>query len=193
MIVVRPAGQADAAGIARVHVETWRSAYAGILPNDYLVGLSDVRHASAWQRTLSEPLRQHGTFVAADRERGIVGFASSGRVRRSPTVAGEDWSGAGEVYTLYVAPDDQNQGIGRRLLSASFAYLVELGYERAVVWVLASNPSRFFYTAMSGRQIGVQQEAFAGQTVEEIAYGWSGLPAVAAELAAAVRRQTAGF
>ncbi len=34
---IRTATAADAAGIARVHVETWRDAYAGLIPNEVLL------------------------------------------------------------------------------------------------------------------------------------------------------------
>jgi ribosomal protein S18 acetylase RimI-like enzyme len=189
MIVVRPAGEADAAGIARVHVDTWRSTYAGLLPASYLVGLSKARQAANWARLLAHDSERRGTIVAAERELGVVGFISVGPVRKVPTVAAEDWRGAGEVYTLYVSPDHQNDGIGRRLLAAGFAELQARAITRAVIWVLAPNPSRFFYHAMGGRPIGVQQENFAGQTVDEIAYGWRDVAATAAHLAERARGQ----
>ena len=37
---IRAATPMDAAGIAAVHVETWRATYAGILPDNYLVSQS---------------------------------------------------------------------------------------------------------------------------------------------------------
>ena len=36
MLTIRPAEIDDAAAIARVHVDTWRSTYAGIIPQHYL-------------------------------------------------------------------------------------------------------------------------------------------------------------
>ena len=33
MTVIRPARAADAAAIGRIHVETWRDTYAGMLPD----------------------------------------------------------------------------------------------------------------------------------------------------------------
>jgi ribosomal protein S18 acetylase RimI-like enzyme len=190
MIVVRPAGEADAAGIARVHVETWRSTYAGLLPTEYLVSLSTVRQAAGWAQLLSHASERSGTFVATERELGVVGFVSVGKVRKVPVTPDQHWRGAGEVFTLYVAPDHQNQGLGRRLLAAGFTELVKRQLSAALIWVLAPNPSRFFYHAMGGVQIGVQQEHFAGQTVDEIAYGWPDLATTAARLTQSVRKQS---
>lgn len=194
LVVVRPAGEADAMGIARVHVDTWRSTYAGLLPAAYLVGLSKPRRAAYWTQILAQPDERGGTFVAVEREAGVVGFSNIGAARRVPEArrdGAEDWRGAGEVFTLYVAPDFQNGGIGRRLLAAGFAELARRGYQRALLWVLAPNPSRFFYHAMGGQPIGVQQENVAGQTVDEIAYGWRDVAATAAQLAERVRGQGA--
>ena len=76
--------------------------------------------------------------MAQDSEHGIIGFGSAGRARG-------DAPYQGEVFTLYVHPDCQGQGIGQRLLSGLFDGLRERGMNSAVVWVLAMNPARFFY------------------------------------------------
>ncbi len=46
MITIRRARPADAAAIGAVHVAAWRSAYPGILPDDYLARLSVPRQAA---------------------------------------------------------------------------------------------------------------------------------------------------
>ena len=79
---------------------------------------------------------------------------------------------AGEVYTLYVQQDHQGRGIGRRLLKRSLRALLGRGYPSALVWVLASNPARFFYQSMAGQRVGSRTEALWGVLVDEAAYGW---------------------
>ena len=37
---IRAAKPADAGSLARVHVDSWRSTYTGILPDEFLAGLS---------------------------------------------------------------------------------------------------------------------------------------------------------
>jgi hypothetical protein len=39
-LVIREAAPADAPGIARVHVDTWRTTYQGIVPDQFLARLS---------------------------------------------------------------------------------------------------------------------------------------------------------
>ena len=53
MISVRPAKLEDAATLARIYVETWRDTYAGMLPDEMLVNMSEVRHAASWSHELS--------------------------------------------------------------------------------------------------------------------------------------------
>ena len=58
-----------------------------------------------------------------------------------------------------------------------FAALRSAGVSDAYLWVLAGNPSRFFYESMGGTRIAERQESFAGTLLDEIAYGWTDLGA----------------
>jgi len=172
-IMVRPARPGDARGIARLDVETWRAAYAGVLSVDYLVGLSERRREAGWRSVILREPRD--VRVAVDAAGAIVGFGSCGPNRG-------DRSFTGEVFTLYVGPDWQNQGIGRRLLIALFRRLVAAGRQSAILWVLRDNPSRFFYERLGGHQIRRKPLAVGGAAIEAIAYGWPDLPGFLAEV-----------
>ena len=180
-IRIRPARVDDAAAIGRIHVETWQATYAGVLPAEYLASLNEVRRAAWWSNEIRRPSEAGNILVAEDDEAGVVGFGSCGGARRVPPAwLAQSTARVGEVYTLYVAPDFQNRGIGRALLAALFARLGATGAGRGMLWVLAANPSRFFYEAVGGRRIGALDERFAGRDVEELAYGWDDLAATLA-------------
>src|SRR5262249_42058696 len=102
VIHIRRATRADAAAIGRVHVETWQSTYAGLLPDKALAQMSDVRQSAWWSRVLSDPREARGVFVADDEEMGVVGFGSCGPVREPPDGLDGTETRVGEVYTLYV-------------------------------------------------------------------------------------------
>ena len=167
-VVLRRAKPADAAAIARVHVETWRAAYAGLVPDAYLLGMTEAGQTNSWRRTL----RQGGgaNLVAETRGGQVVGFGSCGRPRLGKL------SFQGEVYALYVAIDWQGQGLGRRLLGDLFSALRAAKVSDAYLWVLAGNPSRFFYEAMGGKAVATRAENLWGSTLPEIAYQWRPLP-----------------
>ncbi|MBS0538584.1 MAG: GNAT family N-acetyltransferase [Proteobacteria bacterium] len=177
MITIRRAERRDAASIARVHVETWQSAYAGLLPDAMLAGMSDVRHAAMWSQTLADKDEARGVFVAEDEEMGVVGFGSCGSVRDPPEGLDGTEQRVGEVYLLYVEPDFQDRGIGRCLLDALFRQLAADGFDTAVLWMLAENPTRFFYEGLGGVVAGDRTDTFLGTDVDEVAYAWTDLEA----------------
>ncbi|MBI1881100.1 MAG: hypothetical protein HYR94_23215 [Chloroflexi bacterium] len=45
-MIMRLAQPADAGGIARVHVESWRTTYAGTIPADFLAGCSGADYSA---------------------------------------------------------------------------------------------------------------------------------------------------
>ncbi|HVC56495.1 MAG TPA: GNAT family N-acetyltransferase [Stellaceae bacterium] len=166
-ITIRPARPGDARRIARLDVETWRATYAGILATPFLVGLSAQRREVGWMTVIEREPRD--VRVAVDNDGDILGFGSCGRSR-----AGAEYGG--EVFTLYVAPDWQNQGIGRRLLFALFERLVAQGCGSAIIWVLRDNPGRFFYQRLGGREVRHKIFAVGGKRTEAAGYAWRDLP-----------------
>ena len=172
-ITIRPARPAEAGAIARLDVETWRTTYAGVLSARYLVGLSRQRREFTWRMAILREPRD--VRVAVDAGDMIRGFGSCGPSRSEPHFPGE-------VFTLYVAPDFQNQGIGRRLLIALFRRLVASGLDAAIVWVLRDNPARFFYERVGGRMVSHKPIPVGGAAVEALAYGWPDLPAYLASV-----------
>ena len=178
---IRRATAKDATEIGRVYVETWQSSYAGLLPDELLARMSDVRQSAWWSRALENPGESRGIFVADDEEAGVIGFGSCGPVREIPDAFQGGLDGTetrvGEVFTLYVEPDFQNQGLGRRLLDAMFRQLREQGCDCAVLWMLADNPSRFFYEGLGGAVVGRRTDRMGGTEVEEVAFAWRDLEA----------------
>jgi ribosomal protein S18 acetylase RimI-like enzyme len=182
-IEIRTARPEDAAPIARLDVETWQAAYAGILGTPYLAGLSAVRREAGWAQVISRAPRDVHVAVAGTGE--IVGFGSCGACRGEPEFSGE-------IFTLYVAPDWQNQGIGRRLLRSMFVHLVAQGRRTVVIWVLRENPARFFYQRLGGKEVRRKLLPFNGSQVPASGYGWSDLPGFLASLAESKSRSAEG-
>lgn len=169
VVDLRLASFEDAEAIARIHVDTWRATYAGMLPDSLLVGMSLEKQTAMWQRMLRGG---ETVIVAEDPRHGIIGFGSYGPNRSAKS------SHTGEVYTLYLLPDFQGMGIGQGLLRALFAALSREGHETALIWVLATNPTRFFYEAMGGKPVARRDTVMGGETVPELAYGWDSVHAL---------------
>jgi RimJ/RimL family protein N-acetyltransferase len=138
-VVIREAMPEDARAIAEVHVAAWRWAYRDDLPAEFLEGLTVDDRERGWIEWLASDERT-GTFVAVQ-DGGVVGFCSFGASRDDG--ATEETP---EILTIYLLEDAAGHGIGRVLFAAANDCLREHGYERAMLWVMASNErSRRFY------------------------------------------------
>ncbi|MDQ3396699.1 MAG: GNAT family N-acetyltransferase [Deinococcota bacterium] len=161
--MVRAANEKGAPGIARVHVESWRTTYRGIVPEDFLLSLSYEDREARWARSLSQP--QSAQVIYVLEEDGIVGFASGGPEREGDALY------TSELYTVYLLEAYQGQGRGRALVQAVARALQEAGHERLLVWVLADNPARRFYEALGGKLLKEKAIELGGARSLEVAYG----------------------
>ena len=201
MVHIREARRDDAAGIARVHVESWRTTYRGILPDDYLASLSYADREALWGRWLDAAAAgARAVFVAEDiaaesapagtsdappgqtapanspANSPIVGFASGGRPGRDVT----DFDG--ELYMVYLLQSHQRRGVGKALFRRVVDWLIQDGRQSLFVWVARDNPSRAFYEAMGGRLVRERRAELFGQQIDEVAYGWDDIAALATQL-----------
>jgi ribosomal protein S18 acetylase RimI-like enzyme len=164
--VIRPAVPGDAEAIAAVHLATWRDAYAGILPADFLDALRVNEFAQRWRGRLTAPAER--SFALVYESQGQVRAFTSGGLSR-------DGDGGGEVYTIYVDPACQGQGAGARLLEGAARSLAGAGFTEAALWVFAENHSaRGFYEAQGWRHSGapeaVKTGTFGGAQNTEVRY-----------------------
>lgn len=170
-VLIRPARCGDAGGIARVHVDAWRSTYGGVVPESYLARLSVERRLAMWRRTLCEPDGSTGEFVyvAESSDGEIVGFASGGAEREG----NREFSG--ELYAIYLLESAQRQGLGRQLALAVASGLAERSFDGMLLWVLADNPiGRGFYERLGGKLVGEKEIVMDDVALVEVAYGWRG-------------------
>ncbi len=167
MTLIRPAALGDAQDIARIYVDSWRSTYAGLLPDQTLLRPNAVeREARWWRRALARHRRDNVVYVAEDTAEGLIGFASGGGTRNGQLPYG------GEIYALYVRDDFQGVGVGRRLFTVTSERLLTNNGPTLLVWVLNGNPARFFYENLGGKFVARRSGEMGGEPIEEIAYGW---------------------
>ena len=118
LIEVRPAKAADATAVASTHDEAWRSAYQGIIPGAELEKLINRRGPQWWDCAIRKGSRV-SVLVFGDK---VAGYANYGR-NRARSLHFE-----GEIYELYLRPEFQGLGFGRRLFTVGQA---RPGAERA--------------------------------------------------------------
>jgi ribosomal protein S18 acetylase RimI-like enzyme len=166
-MLIREATLADAPAFARIHVDSWRTAYRGLASDDYLDNLRLEDRLARWEQLLSFQQSCTFAYVAEDAPGQVVGFAYGGRERTGhPDYKGELWA-------LHIAGPHQRAGLGRRLTSEVAKRLHGMAFNSILIWVLTYNhPARRFYERLGGVYITERLEAFAGGSIEEVAYGW---------------------
>ncbi|KGM08519.1 GNAT family N-acetyltransferase [Cellulomonas carbonis] len=152
-VIIRPATVDDAEQIAAVHIASWREAYAGAVPEEYLARMDVHERATRWQSVLESSARDDiQVWVAEDEEDGhVVGFASVGPSRdedaERTTV---------EIYTIYLEPAAWGRGVARRLMRTLLEH-VPAG-ATVTLWVLSTNErAHHFYRRHGFMADGVER------------------------------------
>ena len=144
VIEIRRAAIADAAGVAHVHVEAWRQAYASQLPADLLANLDEASRAAQWTQTISDGITD---VYVAEADGKIVGWAtgSGGRDEGAPARR--------ELEGIYLLETAYGSGAGQLLLDAVVADAP------AYLWMLDDNPrAEAFYRRNSFARDGAGRD-----------------------------------
>ena len=166
---LRHASLADARAIAEVQIHTWRLAYAGVVPAEFLQQLDVGRREAYWADAIGNLAEADRPWVA-ESDGFLVGFISFGSAHD-----GDDDRRTGEIYSVYVHPDSWSRGIGRDLMAHAVADLRSHGYTSATLWVLAGNRrARAFYKHLGWKFDGnIRTETLSGIDLVAMRYGFS--------------------
>lgn len=159
MTVVRRAEVGDAAQIAAVHIGTWQIAYAGVFPEEFLASF-DVEHRTRW---MSERIESGSDVIVSEFGDRITGFCMFGPSHEP------DW---GEIYAIYVNPDDWSRGHGYELFNETCGALFDQGYRHLLLWVLQDNERGRAFYERQGMSVGkpIRIEEIGGVQVTELRY-----------------------
>ena len=173
-VTIRRAGPGDAEAIARVRIEGWQRSYKGLVPQRSLDAMNVPASLPLWQRVL-EASGDVASVYVAERESGIVGFAAGNRLEEPKH--GFD----AELTAIYLAPDVQRHGLGRRLVGTIAAERATHGASGMIVWVLAGHQAaRAFYEALGATLVVEQPFEWDGMPLVEAGYGWRDLGSLVA-------------
>lgn len=132
---VRRAEPADAPSMARVHVDTWRETYRGLMSDAVLddPALLSWRERF-WASALNDPKYNQNTVAVASHEGTLIGIAMSG-----PSL--DDADEPQQLHLLYAYTAFHGSGVGTVLLNAVINPTAP-----AALWVADPNPrAQAFY------------------------------------------------
>jgi ribosomal protein S18 acetylase RimI-like enzyme len=162
-IAIRLSEPSDSLRIAEIQIATWRSAYSGIVPEQFLSSMSVAAHERSWRGHIGHP---HSPLFVATRAAECIGFCHV-TPARDP-----DLEGGAEVVAIYVAPQCQRQGAGGLLMSSALGFAASSCYESLSLWVLALNRAgRSFYERAGFITDGHQKQiSISGAVLDEVRY-----------------------
>jgi GNAT superfamily N-acetyltransferase len=166
-MVFRDATANDATAIARLHAESWRSAYRGTFSDDYLESRVHEERKENWQKKFSGGSDKPMFAIVAEMGGELAGFAC--------VYPDEDVVFGALLENLHVAPKLTGQGIGRRLLSEVVHRLRGKGSEGGLyLWVIEQNyRAREFYARAGAILAGSEVHSMPdGQSVVALRCHW---------------------
>lgn len=149
----------DRRAISKVYEESWKFAYKGLIPQDYLDSIPEGN----WAKAVDLP--GWNTLLMLDGVR-IVGTSSYCHSRF------DDWKDYGEIISIYFLPGYMGKGYGRALLQAAVDKLAEMGCRDILLWVLAENErAKRFYEKNGFAESGAYlNDNIGGKALREVQY-----------------------
>lgn len=166
-MIIRPATDSDISEVAAIKVESWRHAYAGIVPAAVLDALTAQEVREQWLGTGGADFTS--CVLVAERDDDILGYAMFGPVRDVAADYG------GQLYAIYLRPAVMRGGIGSALFRAASARLGAQGHANFLLWVFEANTvARRFYERQGGVLIpgATVVTEIGGAHLPEVAYGF---------------------
>ena len=161
---IRRATPADANALANLHVDSWRTAYRGLVPDSHLDSLDYDRRAQRFRESLSGHAEE--TYLA-EQDGDVLGFLTLGGCRDEDV----HQEATGEIWGIYLAPQHWRKGIGRLLCRYGERILRSRSYRIATLWVFAGNEqARRFYEAMGYKADGATNILSPGAPLEAVRY-----------------------
>lgn len=164
-MIIRKANLNDVKGIAKVHVESWRTTYKGLMPQPYLDALSTEKREEIWVNNLSNS--DYDVFVAENDQGEIIGFTSAGKRETTHETDTTD------LTTLYLLEPYHGQSIGKSLLKAVVEAIKERGFKKINVEVIHENKTRLFYEKYGAQYKKTVKISVYRQPIDEDIYVWT--------------------
>ena len=142
---IRDARPEDATGLARVHVDSWRETYAGVLSERFFTEEAFERRAAFWSDYLERDPRPGQVSLAVDGD-VILGFANSGASVGPDAERGHPSVRSQTLFAIYLLARAHGTGAGQALHDAV------VGHAPAQLWVLKGNSRATAFYRRNGFQ-----------------------------------------
>ena len=125
---IREANAEDMELIANLYVMNWKKTYVGLLPDNFLNGLTVNDGINKWQEYLTK--EKHRIFVAYENE-NFLGF--------SACKEDEELKNCLYLDSLHVSESSRGKGVGTKLINKVGSYAYIKGYEHMSICIVKGN------------------------------------------------------
>ncbi len=178
----RRASPDDALRIAELKVLSWRDTYDGLMPASTLANLDAQAEAPHWRDWLAD---KESGLIALLLEEGnqLIAYGLAGPMRLGDREGSEIEADA-EIYALYVHPEHQRSGYGKRLMAGLVEQLLQREFKKVGLWMVGGNDkAERFYRSIGGEETGKRVEIANGRIAfREKGWRWDDLRQVLAKL-----------
>ena len=166
------AGPDDAEALARVHAQSWKATYRGILPDTYLDSEVDGERARYWRTALATT--RYPIVKLACEAGAVVGLIA---LHDDPEDEGYDFT----IEHLHILPESKGRGLGRTLMKEAAMAAQASGADSICLWVFEDNSAAIgFYQRLGGVTDAHGTDKFAGGDAPDRRIGWHDLGALIA-------------
>lgn len=162
--VIRDATLDDMPAVGRLHIDSWRTTYVGLLPQALLDQLTYGEREQRWRDWLRDDDGRRLLLVAVEAD-AVVGFVAGW-----PEPDGEPRFI--EVAALHVARSQHGRGLGKRLLTRIATVAERRGFTALSLEMLEGNPTGGFYDHLGGRVTDRYTSLLDGEEVADLRYRW---------------------
>lgn len=160
--MIRYYEEKDIEQVAKIITDDWKIAYRGIIDDEYLDSLN---YKDREERIRSKYQKQKSIVYV---EEGVVKGYSRFGINR------DEEKNLGELYALYIKPDERGKGIGGKLLKETGRILKKRGYKEMILWCLEENKNgRSFYEKMGGKLYNKRNIEIGNKEYGEVCYKYN--------------------
>ncbi len=164
----------DAGAIGAVHVASWATAYADLMPAHVIASKPlalRIRQWGEWlENNAANAAREIWVAETVTPTPEVMGFVCGGSTRDACRT-----HYSGEIYALYLRPEAFGKGMGKALFQQMRQRLMAQGHQDHMVWVMEKNQrARRFYEKQGGLLFASKTIPMGNPPTEiaEVAYGY---------------------
>lgn len=129
--LIRKVGRGDEKTLAYIQTESWKAAFAGIVPADLLEKCTEISRAENMYSCLLDENKGNGYILEVDNQAHCIAYWDASREK--------DMSGYAEIICIHSLQDKWHHGYGSQMMKQILFDIKESGFDRVMLWVFEEN------------------------------------------------------